>query len=229
MSTRIRTGALVAAALMTITACTGDDPEPAREPTPSATSSEPSAEPTAPPTPTPAPSISGELTGEVFPEQVGSFKPKPAEAHEGEFNPNETPYYALEPGQAAEEALRPCTDDVPAYTDPTHALGAYYADEEGAPGRALVFQFRTAEDAAGYFKVLSTLVTGCAAQNNPQLKVEDVVRDQDTITSRSTFDEQDKWSELIIRQDNRVAMMILNDGHTLSRDELLTVRDRLGR
>lgn len=204
------------------------------EPTPSAVAPQPSDDPPARPssantapaaspipgrdqqhrTPgVPDPTAAGPLTESDLPNPVLGFRAVPAEATEGEFNPNGTWVHAVDGPTAGFEAWPRCATRESGIPAPTYALAGRYADAADRPGNALVLQFASAAEARRYYDGYLADLDRCPREGTSFLVVTELRPGPDSYVARRRYASGGTWSEFArVREDRVLILLLQGDG-----------------
>ncbi|MVA77746.1 hypothetical protein GC722_17250 [Auraticoccus sp. F435] len=208
-------------------ATAGGSPQATTTPAETPTASSPDREP--PPRPTaPAPSTAGDLDQDDLPREVLGFTAEERPPSEGEYVPNGTWTHAVDPAQAAWEALPRCGATPAEEVVPEHALAATYLDEAGRPGNGLLMSFADADTAGRYARGYRELLQGCPNEGAAPLVVEPVAEDGSWYAGRRGCGPE-RWSELVLQREAEVLLLIVQDDGTADADELTELATDLTR
>lgn len=173
----------------------------------------------------PDPTVAGPLTASDLPNPVLGFGAVPAEASEGEFNPNGTWVHAVDGPTAGFEAWPRCAAREAGIPAPTYALAGRYADQAGRPGNALALQFASAADARRYYDGYFADLSRCPGAGASFLAVTELQPGSDSYVARRHYASGGTWSEgARVRVDRVLLVHLQGDGVPL--DELAGVTQR---
>ncbi|SDE70388.1 hypothetical protein [Auraticoccus monumenti] len=193
---------------------TAGDPtatEPTAAPSTGAGSATPPPDREPPPRPTEAaPSTAGDLGQDDLPREVLGFTAEEREPAEGEYVPNGTWTHAVDAEQAAWEAAPRCGAEAPEEDVPTAALAATYLDGRGRPGNGLLMSFDDEDAARGYAGAYRGLLLGCPHEGEAPLVTEPLAEEEQWYAGRRGYGPE-RWSELVVQNDDRVLLLIVND------------------
>ncbi len=174
----------------------------------------------------PAPSTAGPLTAADLPTDVLGFRAQEREPTEGEYVPNGTWVHAVDGEQAAWEAMPSCEANTGGgWPQPSHALAGTYLNDGGRPGNALALQFASTADAQGYATTYRRVLASCPNVEGTPAVAEVATTGAWYVGRRDYVGE--RWSEIVLQRDDRVLLLIINDEHASTEDQLRGFAARL--
>ena len=176
----------------------------------------------------PAAVTAGPLTPADLPDEVLGFAAQERPPAENEYVPNGTWTHEVAGERAGWEAMPTCPGNTGGgWPAAAFALAGTYLDDRDRPGNGLLLQFGSAGDATAYFDTYLAVLASCPA-TDAMPAAQRVAAGEGWYAGRRDYGGE-RWSEVVARRGDRVALIIVNDDDAASEAQLRGLGERLSR